>query len=512
MIDRSARKPRVTLVFPPWIARADNYRGLLQNTLPPLGILSIASYLEEHRYDVRVIDIQVEQLDGKGFVRRLREDPPDLVGITVLTTMAVSAHRAARLVKEHFPACRVICGGVHAEVLPQEMLANCAIDAVVRGDGEETMLEIAQGKPWREILGLSYRDGRDGRRLVHNSPRPVEMNLDKYPFPAYHLVPMHRYFPAIGTYKNLPAINMLMARGCPGKCTFCNSADTVLRTRSAERVVEEIEYLNRRFGIRQVQFYDDTFTVMRRNVETFCRLMIQRKVPVSWSAYARADCFNASLARLMKQAGCHQVLLGVETGDEEIARRLGKTIPLEKTRDVVRIARAEGLDVRASFIVGNAGETPETLARSLAFSLELDPDLVQWNINTPYPGTRLYEWAKREGRLTTEEWGEYDLSRLLIRLEGLSEQEVFQFERRATRRFYLRGKAAWRLLKRASRPRQVRDLLFGAAVFLLGVRHRQRAGLMKEWTQGGKSAYADLEWETQTPARLPALTYAVRQS
>jgi len=499
-------RPQVTFVYPPWISHDYNYRGTLQNTLPPLGILSIAAYLEERGYRVKVIDIHVEGLSEAEFLQRLQADPPDVVGLSVLTPMAVPTWRIARLVKQHFPDCQVICGGVHAEIQTREMLRCGAVDAVVRGDGEEATLEIVEGRPYSEILGLSYRLGS---RLVHNPPRPVEMDLDQYPFPAYHLVPMDKYFPAIGTYKNLPAINMLMARGCPGKCTFCNSANTTLRTRSATRVVEEIIYLNRQFGIRQVQFYDDTFTVMRKNVEDFCRLMIERKVPVTWSAYARADCFNDSLAGLMKAAGCHQVLIGVETGDERIARNIGKPIAHQRTLETVRIAHAHGLDVRASFIIGNVGETQETLERSLEFALELDADLVQWSVNTPYPGTELFEWAKQRGVLKTEEWSEYDLSRLLIELDHLTEEDIFEFERRAMRACYLRPKAIWRRLRRITRWRQVRDLIFGFGVLILGIKHHRAATEMGQWAKGRKGEYFDLELEEEL-AVLP-LTYQVRQ-
>src|SRR5476649_2352980 len=114
------------------------------------------------------------------------------------------------------------------------------------------------------------------------------MNLDRYPFPAYDLVDFDNYFPAPGSYRRLPAINMLMTRGCPGKCTFCNSANTALRNRSADRVVDEIEHLRDTYGIKEIQFYDDTFTVNRQNVLRFCELMKERKVGVSWSAFIRA--------------------------------------------------------------------------------------------------------------------------------------------------------------------------------------------------------------------------------
>ncbi|MBI4229280.1 MAG: cobalamin B12-binding domain-containing protein [Planctomycetes bacterium] len=483
------RRDRITLIYPPWVLSERNYRGSLQNCLPPLGLLSIASHLEANGFEVRVIDMNVERLNGEGLRARLAASPPDLIGISVLTAMAVAANRIARVVKDAAPGCLVVCGGVHAEVLPQEMLRNSAIDAVVIGDGEGPMLRFAQGAEPREVAGAVWRG--DGR-LERNPPGAVEMDLDRYPMPAYHLVPMERYFPAVGTYRNLPAINMLMTRGCPGKCTFCNSAETVLRTRGAAKVVEEIAHLRERFGIRQVQFYDDTFTVSRANVMEFCRLMAERDLGVSWCAYVRADCLNDEMASAMRKAGCHQVLIGVETGDPGIARNIGKPIPLDRVEACVARARRHGLEVRASFILGNAGETRETMERTLDFAIRLDPDVAQFNISTPYPGTRLFRWAKSGGRLRHEDWTRYDLSGFLVDLPDLTEEEVFAFERHAARRFYLRPRAVLRHLRRLTHPRQVRDLLFGFLVFVFGMRNRVSRTHWAAWLGDRKEDFFDL--------------------
>ena len=506
MSSSSDSRTRVSFIYPPWITHANNFRTPLQNTLPPLGALSLAAVLEADGHHVCFTDVGAEGLDPEVLTRRVRDERPDFVGISVLTPMAVPALRIARIVKEELPDCAVVLGGVHAELFPNEMLRCGAVDVVVRGDGEEAMRQLVAGVAWSEIGGLSYRDGVE---VVHNAARPLRMDLDVYPFPAYHLAPMDRYFPPIGTYKQLPALNMLMTRGCPGKCIFCNSAFTTLRTRSAERVADEIEYLHRDFGIRQIQFYDDTFTVMRRNAERFCEEMIARKLPVSWIAYVRSDCFNEKLAALMKRAGCHQVLVGVETGDDDIAQTLRKPIAKERTRRCVKTAQAAGLDVRASFIIGSPGETHETLERTLRFALELDAELTQWGISTPYPGTQLFEWAKAEGRLKTEEWSEYDLSSLLVELDGLSEQEVFDFERRAMRACYMRPRAIARRLRRVTRPRQLLELLHAFFVLILGLEHRRSAGAMGAWLEGGKRAQLDLDLIDGRP--LPALTYELRQ-
>src|SRR5262245_14135637 len=218
------------LVYPPWAVSEERGNSLM-NCLPPLGILSIAAFVESHGYSVAVLDVHAEKLVDHEVVARVRAARPRVVGISVLTNMVVPAHYIARLCKQTVPDCVVVCGGAHAEAMPEAMLANSAVDGVVRGDGEEAALEIVQGRPFAEILGVSYREGV---AVAHTMPRPVRMDLDSYPMPAYHLVDFKNYFPAVGTYRNLPAMNALMTRGCPGKCTFCNSAFTTLRSHTPE--------------------------------------------------------------------------------------------------------------------------------------------------------------------------------------------------------------------------------------------------------------------------------------
>ena len=238
-------------------------RVTLQNNLPPLGILSIAAHLESLGYRVAVYDIHGEVIGEEEVRRRLKRDRPKFVGISVLTSMAIPSHKIARICKEELPDCTVVAGGTHAEAMPERMLRNSAIDVVVRGDGEVPMQQIVEGRQYAEIDGLSYRNGS---ALQHNKPGELLMDLDQYPFPAYHLVDFKNYFPGTATYRHLPATNMLSTRGCPGACVFCNSAFTTLRTRDPIKVAEQIRHLRENYGIRQIQFYDDTFTVMKKFV------------------------------------------------------------------------------------------------------------------------------------------------------------------------------------------------------------------------------------------------------
>ncbi len=398
----------------------------------------------------------------------------------------------------------MVTGGVHAEAMPEQMLANSAIDFVVRGDGEDAMLEIVQGVPPERIAGLSYREGLVVR---HNRTRPLEMDLDRYPFPAYDLVDFDNYFPAPGSYRRLPAINMLMTRGCPGKCTFCNSAFTTLRSRSPESVVEQIKVLRYKHGIRQILFYDDTFTVAKQVVLRFCQKMVEDKVDVTWTAYVRGDCFSDEMARAMKAGGCHQVLMGIETGDETIMVNIGKTIDKKRYRTAVDIAHRNGLEVRGSFIIGNVGETHETLERTLQFAMDLDLDLFQLNISTPYPGTQLYQWAEAHGALIDKDWTDYGQGKVLVRLKDLTPEQIYAFEHHAFRRFYLRPTMVSRQLRRITTPRHVKDLVAAFLMFVIGT-VRYKTPKWECWKRHPEAAFQDLAVERPQVCQL---TYKVRQ-
>jgi anaerobic magnesium-protoporphyrin IX monomethyl ester cyclase len=492
------------LIYPPWAVSQDRGNSMM-NCLPPLGILSIAAYAEAQGYSVGVLDVHADKLVDTDVIAHLRSTRPRVVGISVLTNMAVPAHYIARLCKQTVPDCVVICGGAHAEAMPESMLANSAFDAVVRGDGEEATHEILQGRPLGEILGLSYRDA--AHRLVHNLPRPLRMDLDSYPMPAYHLVNFKNYFPAVGTYRNLPAMNALMTRGCPGKCTFCNSAFTTLRSHSPAKMVEHVKHLRYEYGVRQVQFYDDTFTVAKKTVIEFCRLMIQEKVDVTWIAFIRGDCFSREIAQLMKAAGCHQVLVGIESGDEGIMRNIRKPIDKNRYREAVRIAHDCGIEVRASFILGNVGETWDTMQASLDFAKDLDLDLFQLNISTPYPGTQLYEYAVTTGRLVHKNWSEYGQRTVLVRLDDLTAEDIYRFEKHAFRSFYFRPKTVLRHLRRITRWRQVKELFTTCVAIVLG--HMEyRNPQWKSWASWTEEQFQDLPISAP---QLPQLTYKLRQ-
>jgi len=503
------RKPQrdridVLLVYPIWVKRGG--RGTLQRMLPPLGILSIASYLEEHDFEVQIVDIHAEECTPKEFGDIVSNLRPRFVGITVLSTHFLPANLIAEIAKRNIPDTKVIVGGVHAEAEPEQMLRNPSIDAVCRGDGEEVMLEYVRNTPNQEILGLSYRANSV---VMHNGPRPQSDDLDKYPFPAYHLINFNHYFPPVASYKDLPAMNVLMTRGCPGKCSFCNSAKTTLRGRSVEKMVELIFMLRYTYGIRQIYFYDDTFTANPRVVKRFCDQVIDKKIDVRWICYVRGDMFKEPLAKLMSVAGCHQVLIGIESADASIMKGIGKSIKHSRYKNVVDIAHKYNIEVRGSFIIGHRNETMETMEGTLNFAKYLDLDFYQVNILTPYPGTILYRELKEKNLILHEKFERYGQNEVTIKLEHLTSEQVSRFENVSIYRFFLRPKIIARQLLRLSNWHHIKDLIVATYIMLFeGLSKHKDNSTLEQWLEYDEELNSI---KMISVPKLPRLTYQVRQ-
>ena len=428
----------VLLIDPPrTVIGKGNVWKVVKRNLPSLGLAYIAAFLERHGHNVSIIDIKVEELSIDSLLDRIGHGDYSLVGITATTVQINSALIIARHIKEVFPGLKIVMGGPHPNVMLEEVLSNKYVDYVVRGEGELAMLELAGGKSPESISGLSYK--RNGN-LAHNPARPVIGNLDTLSFPAYHLLPMDRYAPSPGNYKRLPAASMITSRGCPGKCTFCNTDifGRSIRFRSAENIAEEITSLVKDYKIKEISFYDDTFTVSRGNVEKLCSIIKRDKIDITWSCMSRTDFVNPSLLKLMHGAGCHSICYGIESADEQILSNINKKIPLGRVPDVIKWTREANIDVRVSFMLGNPGETEETLKKTIQYAISLKPDIFIFNLTTPFPGTEMFNWARGNGYLRTLNWDDYDLGQLVMNLPTVSPEVIMKYYKLAYRKSYLR--------------------------------------------------------------------------
>ncbi len=453
---------KVLLIDHPWVVEnKENLWRKVGSCLPSLGLAYIASVLEKAGHDVKIMDCTAEKIAVEDVFKKIKEYKNlDFIGLTATTSIINNALKIANICKKQFPNSKIIMGGVHPSVLPDEVLSYPFIDFVVVGEGEITMKELAEGKNPEHILGLYYK--KNGK-IIHNKLRPLIKNLDEIPPPAYNLLPMDKYYPAVGNYKRLPAMSIFATRGCPGRCTFCHMAfGGVVRQRSARNIVEEIKLLQKKYGVKEISFYDDTFTLFKKVVREFCDIVVKEKIDITWSCFTRVDFVDEDLLKCMKKAGCHLILFGVESADEQILKNIKKNISLEQVKKIVRLARKIGIETRASFMFGNPGETEKTIKKTIKFAIELDPDEVQFNITTVYPGTEMYEWAKKNNYLTAKDWSNYNVSDCVMELPTVSNDILKKYYKLAHKKFYLRPKVILRRLSRIHTITQLMQEIKGA--------------------------------------------------
>lgn len=450
---------KVLLIDPPFVQA--NLWEKVGSVLPSLGLAYIAAVLEDNGHIVQIIDCTAERVSvedikeylvNKGFM-------PDYVGITATTQIFPNAIKIASVCKKLFN-CMIVMGGVHPTVNTDEVLEYDFVDFIVRDEGEETMKELLSGKDPFEIEGLSFKCMGN---TYHNPLRPLIKDVNSIPLPAYHLLPIDKYRPAVGNYKRLPAMSMFATRGCPGRCTFCHRTFRgCVRLRSAENIIQEVKLLQKDYGIKEINFYDDTFTMFKKVVHEFCDIIINEKIDLTWSCFTRVDHVDEPLLTHMKQAGCHLILFGVESADETILKNINKNIDLEQVKEIVRVCRKIGVETRASFMLMLPGDTEETMMKTINFAIELDPDEVQFNITTVYPGTEMYNWALNEGYIKTFNWEKYGMSDVVWELPSVDINTVRRYYSLAHRKFYLRPKVILRRLMKIRSLEQLKQELAGA--------------------------------------------------
>lgn len=388
---KDRRDLKIALVNP----RVESY----SSTLPPLGLLYIAAVLEQAGFAPRVFDIY--PYDDRDFAD-LADYRPDAVAMTVLTDYWVRAVELSAFIKSRLPQSVFIAGGVHVTALPQESLASLGAAIGVIGEGELTMRElcehIAAGKGWQEVAGIIFRDSAGN--FVTTLPRPHIENLDSIPFPSRHLLNFEQYLVPPGIIRGHwteRSTTVMTSRGCPFSCIWCGSQCTFgrkVRNRSVENVVDEIEHLVSEYAIDTVWFVDDTFTLNKKRVLEFCRLMTERGIRITWGCQAHVKTADEEMFRAMKKVGLVQLDFGVESGSNRVLKSLKKDSTDDLIRRAFTIARKAGIRTTATFMFGSPGETAEDVEETMRLAQEIRPDFVSSFFITPYPGTELMDMAE----------------------------------------------------------------------------------------------------------------------
>lgn len=422
---------------------------------PPLALMAIAQFLKDHStHEVSILDAQLDDLDYPVLEQRIRAWRPDVVGVTAFTVQLVDVLKTVSTAKAA-GARWVVVGGPHVSDFPRECVGLLGVDAVVKGEGQKPMKDLCDA--WER--GESPR-GIPGTMAHPDDPVPEQdvyfsNNLDDYPIIDRRLVDYQRYYDVMG--QGGIFTTLISSRGCPYRCTFCNTPRHRYRVMSPGRVCDELEACLA-LGIREFYFVDDTFNITNQRVIDLCDEILRRKLSLSWTVRFRVKGVNRELLLKMKAAGCSRIQFGVEQGTEEGLLRLKKDVTVREIESAFRLCREVGIRTVAYFMIGTPTErTREDVKDTVDYSIRLDPDFVMFNILTPFPGTTLYDEGLRDGVLDIGPWLDFMRApredfKAQVWDEHFSRAELREMLENAYRRFYWRPKFIARNLTQIRNP------------------------------------------------------------
>lgn len=479
----NTKKIKTTLINPPSFLKSRyGDLGSFGPTTEPLGLAYLAANLEKHGYSVSIIDSLASGLTISQIIEIVKKDEPDLIGLTALTPMYEAVKELSSALKRELPLAKIIIGGAHATALPKDTLLDIKeANYICVGEGENTIVDLADclsgEKSISQVDGLVYRD--ENNQIIFNKPRQFEMNLDKFPSPARHLLPMNDYRLTVSRTKGTNYCpTLIVARGCPFKCSFCSHPfGRTFRHHSVERIISELDRLDSQYQINQVNFEADTLTASKDFILSLCQALIDRGFNrrIKWTCESRVSAVDETVLRAMKEAGCWQISYGVESGTQRLLDLINKGATLQQIRDIFAITKKIGISIRAFFILGLPTETIEETWKTINFAKELDPLWAQIAITVPYPGTPLFEQLKAENKIRHFNWSDYNTwggwseKKIPFVCEGRSAEDIKKIQKQALIAFYLRPKPLLRFLRQIDSFKTFKRYFLG---FLVLVKHK----------------------------------------
>ena len=416
----------------------------------PLWLAYACAYLEKNNIEAKLYDSCAEQTNIEETLKIIKNYNPQLIVLDTSTPSIKGDVHCAEEIKKMMPDVHICLVGTHPSVLPEEVLnMSNAIDSIARHEYDATVVDLAiaisENRDLSMVDGISYKKES---YILHNPDRAYIENLDNIPFVSKiykkHL-DINKYFFSAAT---LPMIMIMTGRGCPSRCFFCVYPQTFhghkYRLRSAENVVAEFEWIVKNMPeVKSIGIEDDTFTANPERAKEICRMLIKKGLhkKVKWWANTRVHT-DLELMKLMKKAGCRLIIPGFESGSQEILNNIKKGTKIEQAIEYMKNAKKAKLLVHGCFMVGNKGETKETMQKTLDFAIKLNPDSAQFFPLIPYPGTQAFDWAKKNNYIKTYDYSKWlkedGMHECVLNLPEISSEELVEFCDYARKKFYLR--------------------------------------------------------------------------
>jgi len=400
----------------------------------PVGLGIIAQVLLDKGHDVEVLDINALRLQPDQVVKTIAKCHADVIGISGLISTYKYQIWLIEELKKCLPNATVVSGGGCATSVPHLMMENSSADILVIGEGENTISELVNALgnniPLEEISGIVFKNNN---KIITTEPRQLEKDLDNFPMPAYGLFPTEIYQNVAlwRDFKN--SLNIISSRGCPMDCNFCYAlfGKRSYRRRGAQAIIKEIRFLKSNYDVEFIGFVDDNLTINRNHLTQVCKAL--EKEDIAWGCHGRIDTADEERLELMAKAGCKWLGFGIESGSQRILDAMNKRVTVEQARNAIITTRAVGIYANTTFIYGYPGEDKRSVAETMQFKLDLDimPGAFY---ATPYPGTKLYEYAQEKNLIKNEH--EYvlslnDASDFTVNLTEFSNEDFFNVEKSA---------------------------------------------------------------------------------
>jgi len=451
---------KIALINPPYFEVYKGYEkaAKIGANYPPIGLLYLHARLQQDGHDVHMFDAAAENLGPEDLLKKVIGFDPGLIGITATTPIFHRTSKIARTIKDRLNV-PIVVGGIHVTILPEDSFnGHDEFDYAVLGEGEVTLSELTdclqKGGDPGSVRGILYR--KNGS-VVKTPPRPLAPDLDAFPFPARDCVDKHNYVWTAPGKGELPVGSIITKRGCPFFCTFCSQHSMFTRTvryRSVENILDELEEMVTRQGYEHIIFLDDTLALKRDRMLQICDGIKNRKLDFTWEAMCRANLVDRELLQAMAGAGLARISFGIESGDQDVLDRIKKGITLNQIRMAYKWSKEAGIETRGSAIIGHPDETRKSAWRTIRFLSSIRHlDQVYINIMVPYPGTLVFDLAKKGEagyRLLSDNYSNYiRYNQSVLEVNDLDLKALKRLQNLGLWMFYLKPRRVLYNLKRA---------------------------------------------------------------
>ncbi|GMQ91231.1 MAG: radical SAM protein [Gammaproteobacteria bacterium] len=445
---------KIIFINPPYERVAPGYEFIkhIANRSPSLGLLHLAAEVRQHDFVPSIIESDILDLNAENVAEKIIAEKPDYVGITLFTVGVWGAAAIARKVKSVLPDTCIIVGGPHIASMGEETIARFEeFDLAVVGEGERILMELLNAIENKKDLGtvpsIIYRNNG----LVHRTPGIAPNRvLDDLPMPAWDLLPNfpRAYKPAIYDYPRGPVATIAASRGCPFHCRFCDTSTFGAKVRhySPEAVFNMMKHLHDTYGVRHVLFVDDLFLASKVRTADLCNRILDSGLKITWTCTARVDTVKPDILKLMQQAGCWEISFGLETGSNELLKKMDKAACVEDSEQAIKWTAEAGIRTKGLFMLGYPGEDDSTIQKTKDFVRRIPMTIMNLSKFTPYPGSPIYRDLYGTN-IRDDHWEKMNGMNFVWSPEGMSVEKLDRQYQQILTSFYRRPQIGWYYLK-----------------------------------------------------------------